>query len=79
MSSLGCCATLRQLRSIRRCVSIPVSQSLVTPLILTRLECCNNVAFGLPAVHLRRLHAVQNAAARLIFNLRPVRRMEHNY
>ncbi len=69
-----CFAALRQLHSIRRYVSVPVCQSLVTSLVLTQLDFCNSVAFGLPAVHLRRLQTVQNAAARLIFNLR---RTEH--
>jgi hypothetical protein len=69
-----CFAALRQLRSIRRYVSAAVCQSLVTSLVLTRLDFCNSVAFGLPAVQIRRLQAVQNAAARLIFNLR---RTEH--
>ena len=69
-----CFAALRQLRSIRRNISVPVCQSLVTSLVLTRLDYCNSVAFGLPALHLRRLQSVQNAAARIIFNLR---RTEH--
>ena len=69
-----CFAALRQLRSIRRYVSVSVCQSLVSSLVLTRLDYCNSVAFGLPALQLRRLQAVQNAAARLIFNLR---RTEH--
>jgi hypothetical protein len=67
-------ALLRQLRSIRRYVSVPVCQLLVTSLVLTRLGFCNSVAFGLPAVRLRRLRAVQYAALRLIFSLR---RTEH--
>ena len=67
-----CFAALRQLRSIRRYISVPVCQSLVTSLVLslTRLDYCNRVAFGLPALHLCRLQSVQNAAARIIFDLR---------
>jgi hypothetical protein len=38
------------------------------------LDFCNSVAFGLPAGHLRRLQAIQNAAARLFLSLR---RTEH--
>jgi hypothetical protein len=64
-----CFAEPRQLCSIRRYVSVPVCQ-LATSLVLTRLDFCNSVAFGLPAVHLRRLQAAQNAAARPIFSMR---------
>jgi hypothetical protein len=67
-------AALRQLRAVRRYVSASVMQSLVTSLILTRLDYCNSVLFGLPAIQIRRLQAVQNAAARLVFG---IRRSEH--
>jgi hypothetical protein len=69
-----CFAALRQLRTVRRYVSASVMQSLVTSLILTRLDYCNSVLFGLPAIQIRRLQAVQNAAARLVFG---IRRSEH--
>jgi hypothetical protein len=65
-----CFATLRQLRSIRRYVTAPVLQTLVTSLILTRMDYCNSTLFGLPRVRLARLQSVQNAAARLVFGLR---------
>jgi hypothetical protein len=65
-----CFAALRQLRAVRQYVTVPVMQSLVTSLVSTRMDYCNSVFFGLPAVQLRRLQSVQNSAARLIFNLR---------
>ena len=65
-----CFAVLRQLRAIRQYVSPAVLQTLVTTLLLTRLDYGNAVLYGLPAVQLRRLQSVQNAAARLIFGLR---------
>lgn len=65
-----CFSALRQLRSIRRYVSSSVFQSLVTSLVLTRLDYCNSVLFHLPAAQICRLQSVQNAAARLVFNLR---------
>jgi len=52
-----CFATLRQLRSIRRCIPTSVFNSLVSALVLSRLD-------------IQRLQSVQNAAVRLIFNLR---------
>jgi hypothetical protein len=65
-----CFGSLRQLRSVRQHVSASVMRPLVTSLILTRLDYCNSIFNSLPAVHLRRLQSVQNAAARLVFNLR---------
>jgi hypothetical protein len=59
---------------IRRYVSVPVMQSLVTSMILTRLDHCNGVLFGLPAVRCRHLQAVQNTTTRLVFG---IRRSEH--
>jgi len=64
-----CFATLRQLRSIRRCISTSVYNSLVSALVLSRLDYCNSLLIDLPLTHIQRLQSVQNAAARLIFNL----------
>ena len=60
---------LRQRPTVRRYVSVLVIQAMVTSLVLSRLDYCNSVFFGLPALHTRRLQSVLNAAARLIFNL----------
>ena len=69
--TVSCCfAALRQLRSIRHLVSATVFQSLVTALVLSRLDYGNGTLVGLPTHLLRRLQSVQNAAARLIFRLR---------
>jgi len=51
-----------------------VFQSLIVALVLSRLDYCNSVLFGLPANLIQRLQSVQNAAARLIFS---IRRSEH--
>jgi hypothetical protein len=64
-----CFAALRQLRSIRCHVSVPMIL-LVTSLILTRRDYCNSVLFGLPDFLASRLQSVQNAAARMFFSLR---------
>jgi len=50
--------------------SIPVFNSLVSALVLSRLDYCNSLLIDLPLTHVQRLQSVQNAAARLIFNLR---------
>ena len=67
-------ATLLQLRTIRRSVPLPVLQLLVVALVLSRLDYCNSLLINLPASLIQRLQSVQNAAARLIDNMR---RSEH--
>jgi len=64
---LGCFAMLRQLRSIRRSVSVPALQSLVVALVLTKLDYGSATLAGLPAVQLNRLQTVLNAAVWLIY------------
>jgi hypothetical protein len=65
-----CYATLRQLRAVHRYVSQPVMKSLVTSLVLWRLDHFKCVLLGLPASSIRRLQTVQYANARLVFNIR---------
>jgi len=73
--TVSCCfATLRQLRTIRRSVPLPVFQLLVVSLVFSRLDYCNSLLINLPASLIQRLQSIQNAAARLIFNMR---RSEH--
>jgi len=43
-------------------------------IVLSQLDHCNIVLFGLPANLIHHLHSVQNAAARLIFS---IQRSEH--
>ena len=64
-----CFATLRQLRSIRRCIPTSVFNSLVSALVLSRLNYYNSLLIDLPLTHIQRPESVQNAAERLIFNL----------
>ncbi len=62
-----CFGILRRLRSIRRSLPDSVFQSIVVALVLTRLDYGNASLAGCPAYQLRRLQAVLNAAARLVF------------
>ena len=52
------------------------SASLIVALVLSRLDYCNSVLFGLPANLIQRLQSIQNAADWLIFR---IRRPEHIY
>jgi len=66
-----CFAALRQLRQIRRAVPTATFQMLVVALVHSRLDYGNAVLVGIPTYLVRRLQSVLNAAARLIYHLRP--------
>jgi len=55
-------------------VQLTVFQLLVVAFVLSRLDYSNSLLINLPASLIQRLQSVQNAAARLIFNMR---RSEH--
>ena len=69
-TAAGCFAVLRQLYSIRRCVTRRVLQSLVVSLVLMRLDYGCATLAGCPAYLLDKLQSVMNAAARLVCSAR---------
>jgi len=64
----ACFAVLRQLRSVRRSLPRSVLQSLVTSLVLSRLDYGNATLAGISTYLLQRLQSVMNSAARLVFS-----------
>jgi hypothetical protein len=66
----SCFYQLRRLKTIRRHLGRDVTKCLVCCFILTRLDYCNALLAGLPASALAPLQRVQNAAARLILDLK---------
>lgn len=66
----SCFFQLRRIRQIRRLAGPDVTKRLVSAFILSRLDYCNAALAGLPQTTLRPLQRVQNAAARLVSNLR---------
>ena len=60
---------LRQIRVIRRTLSLSAAAVLIHSFVLTRLDYCNGVLLGLPEFRLHQLQLVQNAAARLLADL----------
>ena len=66
----NCFAALRQVRNVRSSLPMRVMSSLVTALVLTRLDCGNATLTGLPTCQLNRLQSVLHAAARLVCGAR---------
>jgi hypothetical protein len=65
-----CFYKLRQLKSCRRCLPIPVAESLINCFVVSKVDYCNALFAGQPDYIVCRLQSVINAAARLIFGLR---------
>lgn len=58
---------LRKISTIRHYLSQQATQTLVTSLVLSRLDYGNSLLAGIPDTLLNKLQKVQNSAARLVF------------
>jgi len=67
-TAAACFAILCQLRSIRRSVPRSFLQSLVSSLVLQRLDYGNATLAGIPSHLFKRMQSVLNSAARLVFS-----------
>ena len=65
---------LRSIAIIRRSITTAACRTIVHALVMSRLDCCNALLYGLPDAQLQKLHLVQNSAARLVTG---TRRPEH--
>ena len=65
-----CFYQLRQLRTIRRTLTLDATKTLIHAFVTSRLDYCNGILPGVAAVHLRRLQSVLNAAAKLVVQKR---------
>ncbi|KAK6312625.1 hypothetical protein J4Q44_G00182890 [Coregonus suidteri] len=57
------------IRRVRPCLTQEAAQVLIQALVISRLDYCNSLLAGLPACAIKPLQLIQNAAARLVFNL----------
>jgi hypothetical protein len=64
-----CYYYIRQLRTIRRSLTMETSQTLVQALVNSRLDYCNGVLTGMPKYSYDRLQSVLRAAARLVLQI----------
>ena len=64
-----CFYHLRQLRLVRRSLSMDAAHALVWAMIDSRLDYCNSLLAGLPTVQMSRPQSVLRAAARLVLGL----------
>ena len=67
----SCFFHIRRIRQICRIAGKEVASQLVSAFVLSRLDYCNSVFSGLPKSTLATLQRVQNAAARLVLDLKP--------
>ena len=58
---------LRRISSIRHVLTVDATKTLVTSLVLSRLDYCNFLLSGIPQQLIDKLQKVQNCSARLIF------------
>ncbi|KAK6305047.1 hypothetical protein J4Q44_G00238270 [Coregonus suidteri] len=65
----SCRFMLYNIRRVRPCLTQEAAQVLVQALVISRLDYCNSLLAGLPACAIKPLQLIQNAAARLVFNL----------
>ena len=64
-----CFYYLRQLRLVRRSLTMDAAHALVRAMIHIRLDYCNSLLAGLPTGQMSRLQSVLRAAARLVLGL----------
>ena len=65
----ACRFFLYNIRRIRPFLTTYFTQLFVQAMVLSRLDYCNSLLAGLPASAIRPLQLIQNAAARLFFNV----------
>ena len=66
----SCFLTIKNLSKIKAYLSLEHLKILVCSLILSKLDYCNSLLYGIKSYQLRKLQSVQNAAAKLIFGRR---------
>ena len=66
----SCNIQLRVLWSIRQYLDVASAKTLAVSLVLSKLDYCNSLYYGLPSVLINQLQRVQNSAARFVLRMR---------
>ena len=61
-----CFYQLRQVRAIRKSLTVETVTLLVHAFVNSKLDYCNSVLHGVSAVHLQKLQTIQNGSARIV-------------
>ena len=61
---------IRTVAQIRPYINTETAKTLMRSLVLSRLDYCNSLLYGIPKYLLNQLQVVQNTAARIIYRLR---------
>ena len=62
-------AVIRQIGKIRKFITNPITETLVSQLVTSRLDYCNSLLFGVPASQLDRLQRIHNLCSRIVLKL----------
>ena len=63
---------LRNISSIRQFLDLSTTKTLMCTLILSKLDYCNSLFYGIPTKLLDKLQKVQNAAAKIVFKAKKI-------
>ena len=77
----SCFFHIRSLSKVRPYITYKAASSIAVCLILSKLDYCNSLLSGLPQKQIKRLQAVQNAAARTVMKCKkpPKNRSHHSH
>ena len=64
--SRGVCASIRNIGRVRKHLTCDAAKTIVNALVISRIDSCNSLLFGISDFLLSRLQRLQNMAARLI-------------
>ena len=75
----SCFFHIRSLSKVRPYITYKAASSIAVCLILSKLDYCSSLLSGLPPKHIKRLQAVQNAAARTVMKCTHKKRSHHSH
>ena len=72
----SCFSHIRSLSKVRPYITYKAASSIAVCLILSKLGSCNSLLSGLPPKQIKRLQAVQNAAARTVMKCKKTQQQQ---